>query len=774
MGLFLGAAAGGLLLLPLLSSLPAPWLPAAAAGSLLALWLCWRQSWLLAACCFCTGFAWSVATAQRQLDLWIPAAWEEQAIVASGHVEGLPEPRSPQGLRFRFRPAQVTVGAAAPLTVSGRWQLFAMQADALEPGDNCTLVVKLRRPHGAANPGGFDYEGWLLSEEVTATGSVRKLSCRHSPQFSVDHLRLALRREFQRLFPERPASGVLLALLSGDRALVADPVWETYTATGIVHLMAISGLHVTVLGLAAFWLALQLLRRFPRLGLHCPLHKPALLAGFAVALAYSVFAGFTVPTQRTAVMLAAVVAAASLERRLPPFQVLAAALVATLLFSPLAVHAAGFWLSFGAVALLLLMGNAFRDLPAWRQGLQMQFAISLLLLPLTLWFFERASWVSPFANLLAVPLVTLCIVPVGLLGLLCWLAGLAGGSTMLWSLAIALIEILDALMEQFAAWPGASAAFSLPGWAGLLGLVLALVCLLQPLQKQLRLLAPLFLLPLLWPPTDLLAGQLRLTMLDVGQGLSVLVETPGHRLLYDTGPALGPQADAGSRYILPSLQRRGIYALDRLVLSHDDLDHTGGARSLLQGMTVGQGLGVAVAGATAAPVWQPCEAGQQWEWDGWRFVVLYPDAEQRRFARADNNRSCVLRISRGHSAVLLPGDLERLGELSLLDRFPADALKSTVLVLGHHGSRGASSEELLAAVRPQWALISAGYRNHFRHPNTQTLARLQQARTPWRNTAASGAVTVLLDAQGKIDVHEFRNEDGRYWQRRAPPAFSAD
>jgi competence protein ComEC len=769
MGFLLAAASGGLLLLPVLATLPSPRLLLAMAAILLLLAGWRRHAAFLAGSFFCATFAWSVSTAQQALARQIPADWEGQMLQVQGRVEGLPENAGSDGMRFRFLPSKLwRADGAAALAVDGRWQLFSSLAEVPVPGAQCEIGVRLKRPHGVANAGGFDYEAWLISEGITATGTVKSLSCQAPPGFSVDSLRLQLRATFIRAFPQDAQAGVLLALVTGDRNLVQDAAWERYAATGIVHLMAISGLHVALLGVLASWLVLHLLRCFPRLALRVPLHKIALLAGLAAAFGYSLVAGFSVPTQRTLVMLAVVAMGYCSERRLPSFQILLLALLAVLLWSPLAVHAAGFWLSFGAVALLMLLGEALRGLPPWRQAVQAQFLISILLLPLTLWFFNQASWVSPFANLLAVPLVSLLIVPLGLLGLLGWLVGLEGVAELVWTGASGLLALLDALLEQFAAWPGASISYSLPGPFGLLCLVLALACLLQPIQQSLRWLAPIFLLPLFLPAPQVGPGQLRMTVIDVGQGLAVLIETAQHRLLYDTGPAFGPHADAGRRIILPTLHRQGVHSLDRLVLSHDDRDHTGGAQSLLATMPVSDGLGARPQGLQlrAGMRWQPCRTGQRWHWDGWDFAVLFPNEQQALVARNDNNRSCVLRVSHGRTAVILPGDIDRLAELALVaEQSPAE-LQATVLVLAHHGSNSATSAEFLAAVQPQWALVSAGYLNGFRHPGSKVISRLEGAHIPWRNTAASGAVTVLMDADGLLHLQEFRHASGGYWQNR--------
>ncbi|HEX6592032.1 MAG TPA: DNA internalization-related competence protein ComEC/Rec2, partial [Moraxellaceae bacterium] len=503
--------------------------------------------------------------------------------------------------------------------------------------------------------------------------------------------------------------------------------------------------------------------------LHWPLHKPAALGGLAIATAYSLVAGWSVPTQRTLVMLAVVVLAQCSERRFPPLQILLLALLVVLLYSPLAVHASGFWLSFGAVGLLMLGGGLFRHLPAWRQALAVQLLLSLLLLPLTVWFFERASWVSPLANLLAVPLVSFVVVPLGLLGLLAWLCGATGAALLCWRGGADLIAVLDAMLEQFQAWSFASISVGLPDLLSLLLLCLLLFCLCQPLRRAWCWLALPLACFLLWPRPTVPAGVLRVTVLDVGQGLSVLLETREHSLLYDSGPVLGPAADAGGRIVLPALHQLHRYRLDVLLLSHDDNDHTGGAASLLQQMPVARGLGVRPRGVTALPPWQPCADGQAWEWEGWTFRLLHPVAGEG--AGSDNNRSCVLRVSRGRAAVLLPGDLEQSAEQDVLRRHAPADLQADLLVLGHHGSRNASAPDWLAALRPRWAIASAGYRNRFRHPSPALLQRLREAGIPWRNTAESGALVAELDAGGLLRLRGFREGAGRYWQHDEAQAF---
>lgn len=758
MGPYIASAVVGQLVLPLLPSLPPFWWSLLSAPFLLlAGFLTRRPAWYWLVPGLLT-FALAVHMAERQLQAEVPAGMEGRMLQVEGHVTGLPEADRFGGWRIRLKPVGVRGADWQPV---GVWQLGLRDAAMPLPGAHCTLSVRLKRPHGNANPGGFDYEAWLLSEGVTATGSARAAMCRQEAALSVDRLRLALRQHFQKQFAHQPdMAGVVLALMTGDRVLVSDETWERYAATGVIHLMAISGMHITLIAIVAGWLSLQLLRMVPGLGLLVPLHKPALLVGLLVALGYSLVAGFSIPTQRTLVMLAVIGMVSWFQWRLPALHVLGLAMLMVLLGWPLAVHAVGFWLSFGAVALLMLVGQSQAHLSQWHQAVRMQLALSVLLLPLTLWFFERASWVSPFANLLAVPVVTFIVVPLGLLGLVVWPLSPAWADVV-WQWAIHVMAVLDALLAQFQAWPYASVDWSLPGRSGFVWICLAALCLFQPFQARLRWLAPLFLLPVLVVSHPPFPGALRVTVLDVGQGLSVLLETGEYRLLYDTGASFGAH-DAGRGVVLPVLRQQGIRALDRVMLSHDDLDHTGGAASVLARVPVGDVMGAWPASlALFTHVRQrPCIAGQEWTVEGWTFSVLSPGHASPE-GLSDNNRSCVLRVSKGRAALLLPGDMESPGEFTLIDR--EVNVRADILLLGHHGAAAATTREWLARVRPRFAIASAGYHNRFGHPAPGVRQRVSEAGAVLLETARTGMLVMDMRATGEIAWHGYRQTAGRYW-----------
>lgn len=750
----------GLLALTCLPALPPWWWPALVAAALLA--ASWRWHRLLPMALFCAGLGWSVFYANRALESRLPPAWEGQTLEVIGRVVDLPEATSDGGLRFRLQ------AECEPTLEEGcgwarlRWQLTAREGLVLRPGERWVFSARLKRPHGFASPGAFDYEGWLLQEGVGATGYVLEGRRLAPAGFSIDAYRLAIRERFQRSFGSQPEAGVLLALLTGDRALVPDAAWERYAATGVTHLMAISGPHITLIAVIVAFLVRLLLARIPGLALRLPLQSLSLLAGFAAALAYSLLAGFSLPTQRTLIMLGVVVWALWRRRELSAFAVLLRALVLVLLVQPLAVHAAGFWLSFMAVALLMLLAWPRHGEPFWREFGRSQLIVTFGLLPLTLAVFARLSLVSPLANVLAIPLITFVVVPLGWLGLLLGLVWPAAGQGC-WQAGIWVLQGLDGVLGQMASWSWSSFYWTLPPW-GLLWLGLAMACLLLPRGLPGRYLLPFFLLPLCWGREPLPEGAWRFALLDVGQGLATVVQTRNHVLVYDTGPRLGPSADSGGRVLLPYLRWAGVGRIDTLLLSHNDADHTGGAASLLAGLPAKLVLGAAPEGLPPGLNHRACLAGQGWTWDGVRFEMLYP-----RFgleSLPDNERSCVLRISGAGHSLLLPGDLERLGEAAL-EEGDAGALKADLLVLAHHGSATSSGASFLGAVQAREALVSAGYRNRFHHPSPQVLERLQSLATPVRSTVISGSLIYdFRPAAASMPPVEWRSSAGHYWMTR--------
>lgn len=714
------------------------------------------------------GFVWASLVAHVRLADALPAQWEGRDVELTGVVAELPQPGE-RSVRARFDVEAVhTPLARVPRHISLTWYREAGRPlPDLHAGQRWRLTARLRRPHGTANPHGFDSEVWLLERRLRAVGYVRPAAAPvllaamvHRPGYWIERVREQIRARIGRALPDDPAAGILVALAIGDQPAIATGQWSVFTRTGVNHLMSISGLHITMVSGLVFAVVAWGWRRIPRAALHLPAHKAAALAGLSAALLYALLSGFGVPAQRTVTMLAVVVAALLLGRATSTAAVLTTALFVVLLLDPWAVLSAGFWLSFGAVALILYVGRGRLQRSGWLLAwARVQWAVTLGLIPLLLVLFQQVSIVSPLANAVAIPLVSLGVVPLTLLGLavptdlLLVLAGRLMGACY-WFL-----HQLSALPE--AVWQQAAP----PGWTVPVALI-GVLWLLAPRGYPARWLGAVALAPLLSvnaPRPE--PGELWLDVLDVGQGLAAVVRTANHTLLYDTGPAFSDDADSGSRIVLPYLRGEGVRRLDAVIISHDDSDHSGGALSVLQALPVAW---VASSLDPGHPQLGPalrrmrCFAGQHWEWDGVRFDMLHPawDGYNSRTAR-DNDRSCVLRVTAAGGSALLTADIEQRSELQLLAR-ASGPFGAEVLLVPHHGSATSSSHAFLSQTRPRIALVPVGHRNQFGHPADAVLARYAQLGATVHRTDRDGAL--LLRVRETISVQTWRAQRRRYWQ----------
>ncbi|REH38902.1 competence protein ComEC [Paraperlucidibaca baekdonensis] len=712
------------------------------------------------------GLYWSVLAASTAMQAQLPAACEGQRITVSGRIIGLPRPAEPVGERFVFAPQS---GAPSCWQPGVHWQLSWRGETVLRPDQHWQFHVRLKRPNGVVNPGGFDGELWWHQSGISATGWASHGELIAPAGITLDGLRWRIRQHLLAAFPEQPdAAGTVLALLTGDRAGMSAEAWDRYARTGITHLVAISGVHITMVAWLVAWCLRWLWLRSPRLALWLPAARVSGVMGWLAACGYGVLAGMEVPTQRTLLMLGMVVWLRYLPGEMRAAQSLVWALAAVLLIDPLAIHSAGLWLSFAAVALLMAGGMAPGEEVSWRAGLRAQWLATWGLLPLSLALFSRLAWLSLLVNIIAIPWVTFSVVPVAMAGLLAHTVSETLGHA-LWTAAIASMATLDALLKWFAALPAAALDWHVPGLS-LWALVLSIALLLMPRALPGRSLAWLPLLALLWPQPLLQPGQLRLSILDVGQGLAVHAQTAEHELLFDTGAAWQETGGAGQRIILPYMRWAQVRALDALVFSHDDNDHTGGGAAIMRALPVAQVWGDWPSPlehwplAERPPV-QACRQGQRWQWDGVTFEFLWP-APAFLLSR-DNERSCVLRIRAQGFSVLIPADLEAQGELTLLSLLPAADVRADLLLLGHHGSKTSTTASWLAAVAPREVIATVGYRNRFRHPHPSVQQRVLAAgQTLWRSDSSGMLRYEFLHPGQWPTVQQWRQHDAHYWRPR--------
>jgi len=796
---------------------------------------------------FASG-GWALLRAHAGLASRLPPALEGVELVVRGTVLDMPVP-SAQGWRTRLRIDAIESPAglpAAPITARLLWP----SADAGGPravvvsgreapfgaGEHWRLALRLRRPLALRNPGQFDAELRALEEGIDALGTVRvgpRAAAR--PQrlpgrsfalpVLVERARTGLRDAIESALADQtaPVRGVVVALVVGDQSAIPGEHWERFNRTGVGHLMSISGLHITMLAGLGIWAVRRLWRsglRIPGRGGPAPpaawLAEPhaAWVGGVVCAFAYSAIAGWGLPAQRTCWMLAVAGCALLVGRARGARDVLCTAAAVVCVLDPWAPMAAGFWLSFAAVAAIIWHGSRMRlgsagataqspgspdtrggvppAAPGWlRRPWQLraharlrsvldeawrsQVAATLALLPLGALFFASVSLVGPLANAFAIPLVSGLITPLALAGGgLALLPGPLGG----WVLQ-ATAWFTEALLSALAVcdgWGWASVVVPAPEPLALLLAVLACALLLAPWPIPGRIWAVGGLLPLLFTPARAPApDELWLTAFDVGQGMAVLVETSAGRLLYDAGPAWSSDSDAGARVLGPALHGRGIDRLQMLVISHRDTDHSGGALSLLRQVAIEavvSSLPDAHPVVRSAAQHRRCRRGDAWQWGDTRFEWLHPaDDDPPLGPRAGANPlSCVLRVRSPAGSVLLTGDIEAAQEARLLAQLGAPALQADLLIAPHHGSRTSSTPAFLQAVAPRWAIFQVGYRNRFGHPAPVVLKRYRDQGIGVLRTDRDGAISIRLRADAEPRIALARREPARYWRMGVPDA----
>ncbi|MDO4683490.1 MAG: DNA internalization-related competence protein ComEC/Rec2 [Lautropia sp.] len=736
-----------------------------------------------------------------------------------------------------------------------------------EPGQRWRLQVRLKQPLAPVNPDAFDIEQRLLQQQVDGVGRImlrQRLDASPSrPAVTdagssashqsaglagqlfvrVEGWRAFLRERLEVVAATRadPSGGqdasrwalmgVVTGLSLGDQGAIGAEGWGLFARTGVSHLMAISGMHVTLLALlvsaGCVWLH-RMLARHARGVLADWLQRQSrqrlvLVPAVLTAFGYALLSGWGVPAQRTCFMLLAAAVLSQGGRSQSPLSPVVLAAAAVVALDPWSVAQAGFWLSFGAVLALIwcaqqplvetraLAGRSAALRRSLQEAARNQWAATIFLTPLTVACFSTWSLIGPLANVVAIPWVGFVLTPMAIGVMLLapvwpWLAGQA------LKLLLFQLDALMALLRWLDALPWAVLSLPRPGAWTLACALLGAVLLLAPAGLRRVRLGLLCLLPLLLSPArQAPEDALLITALDIGQGSMVLVEQGEHRLLYDTGAARMGGPGTVERVLQPYLNSRGLTRIDTLVLSHLDANHSGGASAaftalrprqvvssvapVLLGIETaavpGHGPGAAghtpdtpavpvtapgatAAGTTRATVTSarllPCVAGSRYPWahDGW-VEVLHPGAmaESRQQAR-DDRQSCVIRIRTAAGSVLLAGDLPRSSEKALVQHAGTAALKADVLVVPRQGSPEGAGDALLAAVNPAWALLQTNYRNHHGHPHPKLKARLDAHGVPLLRTDLHGAVRIELRAGQQARITRSRWDDAPYW--RVQPA----
>jgi len=740
----------GIVLVQQLTALPEPqWL---ILGGIVAGIMAWLRYWR--SLIFIIGILWACAFATMRLADRLPAQLEGIDIPVTGIIATLPDVDE-QRVSFDF----LVTESEKPLPHKLRLSWYTPD-QAIKAGQQWTFTVKLKRPHGSFNANGADYERQLFIAGIGATGYIRPapkpvLLGRETAWFNIQIWRQTITDQLTDLLATSPSLALIKALTIGDGSAITTPQWEVFRTTGTTHLVVISGSHIGLIAGLVYFLALRLwawtgiLTRSPQ--------QVAAVVALLVGVFYAALAGFFVPTQRAVIMLTVTMTAIIAQRNTRPLHILATALLVILIIDPLAVLSAGSWLSFIAVSLIIYtVSGRLGQLSVIWETVKLNGVMSLGLAPLTLLFFQQVSLISPVANLIAVPVISFLVVPLALLAVLLMLVSHTLASGLFW-LVDWLLQQLQWFLDTLAALPFAIINHAQPPMWALGFAVLSILILLAPRGIPARWLGAVLLLPLVFINSPRpAAGDIKLTLLDVGQGLAVVIETAAHHLVYDTGAKFSADSDQGKNVLLPFLHQQGVANIDRLIISHGDNDHIGGAQSLLHGIHVENVL-TSVPEKLSAYQAERCVAGQSWVWDGVVFTILSP-AEQ---TASENDNSCVLQVQSVHGTALLTGDIEAAAEAWLVKRY-GDRLKSDVLIAPHHGSKTSSTRTFLHSVQPETILIPAGYRNQFGHPHPDVIARYQDLNARYFNSADSGAITVSVH-KDVWQIQTRRDTNSHYW-----------
>jgi len=682
---------------------------------------------------------------------------EGQDITLIGVISSIPEHKA-HSIQFEFTIDQTSSEIQTPKKIKLNW--YTPVPKNIHSDEQWQLRVRLKKVHSMSNPGGFDYERWLFQQGIGATGYVRKSDDNQkltpAPLYSINSIRQSLLDKINTHLHNSPYIGVIEGLTTGIRRNISKDQWQSLRASGTNHLLAISGLHIGLAAAIGFFCFRKLWSLRAKNLLLMPALTVGACGGFLLALFYAALAGFSIPTQRALIMVALLLIVIIANRPLPASKLLSATMLIILIVDPFAVLSAGVWLSFSAVAIILFISqNRFPE-PRW-QWLKIHGIITLGLTPLLLLFFLKTSLISPIANSIAIPFISLIIVPLLLVAsLMLWLFEPLGALAL--KLADLLISLFWPVLEFCADLPLAEWSTSQLPFYYYISISVGTLLLLMPRGTPAKCLGSLGFLPLiLFSPPKPAPSEVWFTLLDVGQGLSAVIQTHSHTMVFDTGPKYSREFDTGSAVVLPYLQSQGINKVDGLIISHGDNDHIGGAMSLIEAMPVRQ---IVSSVPERLPNAIKCTPDQSWQWDNVKFTLLYPNKNDH---SNGNNLSCVLKVESLFGSILLTGDIEKRAEKLLVQRY-GDALNSTVLVAPHHGSNTSSTSSFIEHVSPTIVLFPIGYKNRYRFPHKAVLQRYTKNNSQLFSSAEHGAIRIEFNKTKNYQPTTWRQINKKSWQ----------
>lgn len=713
---------------------------------------------------FLIGNSWGMLIADCELKDSLITAIENKNCIIQGQIVSIPENLS-YGKRFLFKiKALQSDNKNYPFPHLVRL-VWANKSQPVRVGESWQFKVKLKRPHSTLNPGGFDLEAWVFEHDLRAIGSVKfsqenKLLANQS-YFYVDQLRENLHKKIISYLNNNAMTGFVSALTVGIRDEITAQQWQILRQTGTNHLMAIAGLHIGFLSAITFFFIIQICRLSSTLIKKIPAYDLAAIFALLLAVFYSALSGFALPAQRASIMVAIFLIANLWRRNFTAWHAYILAMFVILLIHPMSILAASFWLSFITVGWIIYSTQGrHHKTNHIKSLLKIQLIITIGLIPLSLYFFQQVSMAGIIANAIAIPWILFLILPLCFCGILFSFNNLFAAKIFL--LAAKLLAVMWLILEYIAdlSWLQWTAV---PNNLSLLLATLSISLLLGP-PIPYRNMAVIGLLPLfLIKPKTIANKEINFTLLDVGQGLSAIVQTANHTLVYDTGTRFSGGLNMGESVIAPYLNRMGIQTIDVLVISHSDIDHRGGADFLIRNFKVNKII-------TSATHYFPykitaaCHRGMKWQWDDVEFFILYPPAKQ---TYQDNDSSCVLKISTNDKSILLPGDIEKKSENYLVKNF-GSFLRANILVAPHHGSKTSSTLNFINAVQPQYVLFPVGYMNSYHFPNLTILARYQQQNALDYDSVTNGAIFFqVMPFRVLRSPMTYRQFEGHFWNTPA-------
>lgn len=691
---------------------------------------------------FCCGFAWSYLNVFYLTPPSVPSMLMNDPLVFVGKVIRFPV-KDDLGTHTIASIQSITTLQHQQILSRGHIYLHSMH-DEFKLGNTYSCLIRLSSGHGLKNPGALNPDFYKLANNIF--WQAQAVSCQQI------HAGWSIREKLYELLlprlPDTPHAAWLMALMLGERGGVDPADWLVLGNTGTNHLMAIGGLHLGMLAGFVASLVSLIWRRSCQLIQIVSVKTATFFSAWLVCLLYAGIAGLGLATLRAFLMSTAMIVAFFIRHRVSVWQTYALAMFIVLIAHPLVVLLPEFWLSFLTIAFIVFGVSGRPLLKKWQHGYRLQYYISLGLVPVSLYFFQAVTLTGMLVNLIAIPWLGLTILPFCLMAEILVLFYPMAAEACLWVAGKSLAGLWS-FLTFFSNQSFFIYHHSLTTGFSLFFVTMGLLLLLSPRGTSFRLLGFLLISPLFFSNiAPVKPGQFNLQVLDVGQGLSVVIQTAHHVLVYDAGGHLHPNDDKGEQVVLPYLRYQGISRIDTLLISHGDNDHAGGALTLIRHLPV-------ISILTSVPeqfkfeATTRCERGQHWQWDGVQFLVLSPASS---FGFKGNNASCVLMVNNGSLRVLLPGDIQRETEMQLLAL--NTPLKADILVAPHHGSATSSTSAFINAVSPRYVVFSTGFHNHYHLPHPVIVSRYKKTGALGINTATVGAI--FFDSSAKPFTPSFQ------------------